>query len=162
MDRIPGFCFCGRKSENLRDKDDPRCSTCKKNGRVFEVKKRDAEEKAEARKIDIRLKKNVAQGKPIKKTSEKMAGYLRRYSPIKQEFLLRNPRCAVFKSKASVDVHHKKGRSVNTFHDQWAQDNDIPLLLDKRFFLAVSRDAHTYIELHPEESKEKGWSLNRL
>lgn len=161
MDRIPGFCFCGRKSENLRDKDDPRCSTCKKAERVYEAKELVAKEKAEMRRIDIRLKGGV-QGKPIKKVSAKLAYYLTRYTPIKAEFLKKNRKCVVYPERKSVDVHHAKGRSYLTFEDQWAKDNDIPLLLDARFFIAVSRDGHNWIEANPDAAKEKGWSLNRL
>jgi len=58
------------------------------------------------------------------------------------------------------DVHHKMGRVG--FADEWARENDISLILDVRFFLAVTREGHQWIELHPEAAKAKGYSLSRL
>lgn len=58
------------------------------------------------------------------------------------------------------DVHHKRGRVG--YADQWARDNDIPLLLDPRFFLGVSREGHEWIESHPKEARELGYSESRL
>lgn len=60
------------------------------------------------------------------------------------------------------DIHHKKGRSINSYADQWAKENDIPLFIDPRFFLAVTREAHQRIETHPKWAKENGYSLSRL
>lgn len=59
------------------------------------------------------------------------------------------------------DIHHKKGRG-DGFADEWARDNGITLTIDVRFFLAVSREGHQWIETHPTEAKAKGWSLTRL
>lgn len=58
------------------------------------------------------------------------------------------------------DIHHKMGRTG--FADKWARDNDISLLIDARFFLAVSRRDHQWIELHPNEAKKLGYSYSRL
>lgn len=58
------------------------------------------------------------------------------------------------------DVHHKMGRIG--YADEWAREKDISLLLDVRFFLAVTRQGHEWIELHPEAAKAKGYSLSRL
>lgn len=60
------------------------------------------------------------------------------------------------------DVHHKKGRSINSYADQWAKDNDIPLFIDPRFFLGVSRKGHQHIETHPDEARQNNWTLSRL
>jgi hypothetical protein len=49
----------------------------------------------------------------------------------------------------STDLHHKKGRVGD-------------LLTDERYFLAVCRSCHDYIEAHPIIAKENGFSLNRL
>ena len=48
----------------------------------------------------------------------------------------------------STDVHHMKGRIG-------------PLLTDTKFFLAVCRSCHTWIEEHPKEAKELGYSISR-
>lgn len=63
-------------------------------------------------------------------------------------FLKQNPYCAVCGNFAT-EIHHKKGK-IET------------LLTNELYFLAVCRSCHTWIELHPEEAKEKGYSLNRL
>ena len=159
MDRIPGFCFCGRKSENLRDKDDPRCSTCKKAERVYEAKELVAKEKAEMRRVDIRLKGGV-QGKPIKKVSGKMASLLNVYETKRRKFLRDNPKCAVYPNKKSTTIHHRAGRVG--FHDEWARVNGVPRLIDERWFLAVSMEGHVKIEREVDWAKENGFSLNRI
>lgn len=46
-------------------------------------------------------------------------------------------------------VHHKKGRIES-------------LLLDQRYWLAVSDEGHREIELNPDWAKEMGYSLSRL
>lgn len=58
------------------------------------------------------------------------------------------------------DIHHKMGRVG--YADQWARDNDISLLIDIRFFLAVSREGHIWIESNREEAEKKGYILSRL
>ena len=56
----------------------------------------------------------------------------------------------------SSDIHHKKGR--NGYADDWARLNDIPLLIDPRYFLAVSRVGHQWIEMNPTKAKQMGLS----
>lgn len=63
-------------------------------------------------------------------------------------------------NQPTTDVHHKKGRKG--FADDWARLNNIPLLLDQRYWLALSREGHRHVEEHPEWAKENGYSLNRL
>jgi len=60
------------------------------------------------------------------------------------------------------DVHHKKGRSINSYADEWAKSEDIPLYIDPRFFLGVSRLGHQHIETHPTEANQRKWTLSRL
>jgi len=99
--------------------------------------------------------------KPIKKVSDKMKVLNAKYSVLRIEFLgkLENKICPVTK-EATTEVHHMKGRKG--FADEWAKENNIPLLIDVRFFLAVSRKGHIKIELNPEWAKENNYSLNRL
>lgn len=56
------------------------------------------------------------------------------------------------------DIHHRAKRQG--YADDWARENNIPLLIDPRFFLAVSREGHQWIELHPKEAKALGYSLS--
>lgn len=87
---------------------------------------------------------------PINKVSEKTAKKLSEYLQIKKEWI-KGKKCAVFPTHAAVDVHHMKGRVG--YADQWARQNNIPLLIDTRFWLPVSRDGHIEIE------NRKGWAL---
>lgn len=81
--------------------------------------------------------------------SKKRAGENAEYLKLKAQFLKDNPRCAVYPTKASTDVHHRRGRIG-------------ALLTDTRYFLAVSMAGHRWIEEHPQEAYEKGWSLQRF
>lgn len=84
-----------------------------------------------------------------------------KYLKVKNEFLNKpeNKRCRVNPKKAAVDVHHMKGRKG--YADQESKERGIKLLWDVRFFLPVSRTAHTQIEDNPEWAKDKGYSLTR-
>ncbi len=68
--------------------------------------------------------------------------------------------CAVFPDLPAVEVHHRKGRQG--FADGWAKRSGISLLLDMRWWLAVSSEGHRYIGDHPQEAMDRGWSLSRL
>ena len=100
----------------------------------------------------------------IPKQSKKMAALMPRYYKIRADFMnaLDSQDCPVYPDKSISDVHHKKGRSPDAYADDWARENNIPLLLDVRFFLAVSRYGHDYIEANPKWAKEMGYSLDRL
>lgn len=105
--------------------------------------------------------KEIKIRKPIPKVSKKRAIENAKYTVKRLEFLGKpeNRICPVTGQEAT-DVHHKMGRVG--FADQWARINNIPLLLDVRFWLAVSREGHNKIEMNPEWAKEKGYSQNRL
>lgn len=109
------------------------------------------------KKPDLTLKSP----KPIRKISKKQAVLNAQYLVANKEFLSKaeNQICPVTKQKAT-EVHHKKGRVG--YADEWARENNIPLSLDVRFFLAVSRKGHRQIEENPEWAKEMGYSLSRL
>lgn len=89
--------------------------------------------------------------KPIRHRSEKRSKQERVYTAKRIEFLSRkeNKFCAVFPKQLATEVHHKKGRIGS-------------LLTDEKFFLAVSREGHKFVEENPEIAKKKGWSLSRL
>lgn len=88
------------------------------------------------------------------------------YPGVRKDFLAM---CVRFNRKSPIDgtditmesdIHHQMGRIG--FADKWARDHDISLLIDARFFLAVSRPDHRWIEAHPLEAKKLGYSLSRL
>lgn len=99
--------------------------------------------------------------KPIPKKSKKKTVEDLQYSVLRIEFLGKpeNQKCPIT-GQQTTDVHHKKGRVG--FADQWARDNNISLTLDTRFWVALSRDGHRYVEDNPEWAKENGYSLSRL
>lgn len=90
--------------------------------------------------------------KSINKVSDKRWEELQVYKAKRAEYLMANPNCeARINSNCKVsacEIHHRKGKLGG-------------LLYDSTYFLAVCRDCHTYIELHPIEAKEKGFSLER-
>lgn len=86
----------------------------------------------------------------IRPRSQKRAKQEREYAKLRKVYLFTHPVCEVIGCGCeSTEIHHKKGRIGD-------------LLTDERYFLAVCRSHHNYIELHPEEAKEKGYSLSRL
>lgn len=100
----------------------------------------------------------------IPKMSAKQKVLMAKYYKIRADFLnaLPDKVCPVFPDKLVSDVHHKKGRSPTSYADDWARENNIPLLLDIRFFLAVSRSGHEKIEKNPIWAKKMGFSVDRL
>lgn len=86
----------------------------------------------------------------IRARSKKRARQEREYVKLRKIYLFTHPVCEVAGCGCeSTEIHHKKGRVGD-------------LLTDERFFLAVCRAHHVYIELHPALAKEHGYSLNRL
>lgn len=94
--------------------------------------------------------KKPPEKRSIRKVSKKLSAELRIYAKLRKEFLSRseNRYCAVFPHLEATEVHHKKGRGI--------------FLNDVSTWLAVSREGHMWVELHPEEAKQKGYSENRL
>lgn len=87
---------------------------------------------------------------PIRKVSKKRQAEEAEYKKVRAEYLSEHPKCEVKGcGKFSSECHHKMGRIGG-------------LLTDKRFFLAVCRTHHTFIELNPEWAKENKYSLNRI
>ena len=75
------------------------------------------------------------------------------YSTERRIFLDEHPMCEAHLpgicTKYSTDVHHKMGRIGE-------------LLLMIIHWLAVCRACHDWIENHPEEAREKGFSIKRI
>lgn len=88
--------------------------------------------------------------KPIKKVSDKRKIENAKYLLLRIEFLGKpeNKKCPIT-GKPTTDVHHMKGRIGS-------------LLLDTRYWVALSREGHKFVEENPEWAKENGYSLNRL
>lgn len=105
--------------------------------------------------------REVKPRKPLPKISKKRAVENAKYTVAKIQFMSRpeNKVCPVT-GQPTTDIHHKCGRVG--FADQWARTNNVTLLLDSRFWLAVSREGHRQIEENPGWAKEMGFSLDRL
>lgn len=71
------------------------------------------------------------------------------YLAIRKIYFMLCPICSVCEGYNADEIHHKKGREGD-------------LLFDVRYWLPVHRQCHTYIETHPQEAYERGWSLSRL
>lgn len=88
---------------------------------------------------------------PLKGKSDKRAVLDQLYSVSRQQFLSRNPFCKARLDGCTAhatDIHHKAGRSKK--------------YLDVLTWLAVCRTCHQWIELHPKEAKELGYSISRI
>ena len=87
---------------------------------------------------------------PIAKVSKKRQIENAKYSVLRIEFLGKpeNRICPITK-QPTTDIHHKKGRVGSLF-------------LDTRYWVALSREGHKFVEENPQWAKENGYSLNRL
>ena len=150
----------------LKSKRQKNCKTCGEPFRAYrstdqycspacipQEKKRGLERKSD-QKIERRTR--------IKPVSKKQQRLNIRYLRARKAFLLnpKNRMCAVYPHQKATEVHHKMGR--RGYADENARANDVPLIIDIRYFLAVSRDGHEWIERNPIQAKERGWSLDRL
>ncbi len=86
----------------------------------------------------------------IPKVSDKRKTENLKYSVLRTEFLGKkeNQICPITK-QPTTDIHHKKGRVGSLF-------------LDTKYWIALSREGHKFVEENPEWAKENGYSLNRL
>jgi hypothetical protein len=99
--------------------------------------------------------------KPIKKRSDIMSKMMAIYRPKAARFLM-GKRCAVYPDKKATQVHHMYTRSIDDFADDWARDNNIPYLLDERFWLPVSEEAHEKITRDSAWAWENQYSFKRI
>lgn len=136
-------------------------ATCNRLSRKLDTDLAKNEQRSKA-KLEA-LKQPKKKQEPIAKVSGKMAKLLQVYTQKKQAWI-RGKRCAVFPSRPATEIHHAKGK--NGYADKWARDNDIPLLIDERFWIPLSSDgmheAHRLIEENPNWAKEMGYSKSRL
>lgn len=89
-------------------------------------------------------------GKPIRKKSSKMSALDTVYTALRRQYLEQYPLCNARLpgcSLSSADIHHKKGRGK--YHN------------DPTTWLSVCRTCHTWIEEHPKEAIELGFSEKR-
>lgn len=101
-------------------------------------------------KLNVQLNKVLEVKKPINKISyrKKLEDVIYKSERIKFLMLPENKICPITK-QPTTDVHHKKGRIGK-------------LYLDQRFWIALSRIGHKFVEENPIWAKENGYSLSRL
>jgi hypothetical protein len=88
--------------------------------------------------------------KRIKSVSDKKLVELREYRIVRDKYLADHKVCQHPDCKnLSEDLHHAKGRVGN-------------LLTDVRYFKALCRRCHRWVEENPEQAKALGLSLSRL
>lgn len=135
----------------MKVKTEKKCNHCKTLFKLFtsldkycspDCKK--AGEKAKGKRIGVN------------KVSSKQVEILKIYEEKRKRFLYQNPICPVTGLKAT-EIHHM--RKKRGFADELARLNNIPLYIDERYFLAVSRRGHELIEDNPEWAYSKGYSI---
>jgi len=107
-----------------------------------------------SRRVDLKLKGF----KSIPNVSKKRQAENLQYQVLRKEFLEKpeNKICPIT-NWPTTEIHHKRKR--RGFADDWARENNISLYLDTRFWLAVSREGHQWIEDNPQEAYELGYSI---
>ena len=84
------------------------------------------------------------------KVSDKQQKRIKEYSQVRKEYFLNlaSTICKVCNQREVTDIHHQCGRVGD-------------LLTDTRYFLAVCRECHTFIEENPEWAYANNYSLKR-
>mgnify|MGYP001347560871 CR=1 FL=1 len=99
--------------------------------------------------------------KPIPKVSKKQSVLNAKYTVKRIEYLSRpeNKFCFVEDcGKIATTVEHRKGRIG--FADEWAKNNNVPLIIDERFFAPCCLFHNLEFERNPELSKK--YQLSKL
>jgi hypothetical protein len=134
----------------------PKCKYCKENytPKFSSLEKCQKEDCRIAYAMEVvskqKEKLSKEKNKPIKKVSDKrkLENIIYKSERIKFLMLPENKVCPITK-QPTTDVHHSKGR-IGT------------LYLDKRYWIALSREGHKYVEENPQWARENGFSLSRL
>jgi hypothetical protein len=61
-----------------------------------------------------------------------------------------------------LEAHHMHGRSDSTYFDEWAEEHDIVLTLDERFWKPLCSEAHSYVTKNSKWAWENGYSFKRI
>ena len=98
-------------------------------------------------------KKPKPTAKPIPTFSSKRAKQNAVYSVARNQYLNDHPMCQMhipgICTNKATEIHHTAGRIEE-------------LLLDTRYWKGGCHNCHSWVELHPEEAKELGLSIDRL
>jgi hypothetical protein len=90
--------------------------------------------------------------KKLPRQSAKRKADDRQYSLLRKEFLLSSPICTAHIPNIctyhATDIHHKKGRSGTLF-------------LDTRYWMAVCRACHSWVDLNSAAAEDLGFTIKR-
>lgn len=111
-----------------------------------------------SRKMKELATKEIKKPKAIPRRSQKMQIIMEEYNRRRPGFL-NGKKCAVFNNLPATEIHHAHGREG--YADEYARENDIPLILDERFWRAVSREGHEYIQNNYDWAIENGLLFNQ-
>jgi hypothetical protein len=85
----------------------------------------------------------------IRPRSVKRLKQEREYAKLRRIYLFNYPICQFSECLSNAtEVHHKKGRIGD-------------LLTDEKYFIGLCKFHHDWVESHPIEAKEHGYSLTR-
>ena len=90
--------------------------------------------------------------KPLPKQSEKRKVDQKEYRKIVKEFLKVDPNCDIKETgceKKATGLHHKTKRSPSTF-------------LDRKNLIRACNNCQLWVEIHPLEAIEKGYSISKF
>lgn len=128
------------------------CSNCKLEKKIWKREGKELYCQSCWNRIKPSVTTKPSVQKRIKHFSVKKAKENDIYKTVREVYLrnhefceLRLPMCTQY----STEIHHQKGRIG-------------PLLTNIHFFKATCRTCHTWIELHPQEAIELGFSYPRL
>lgn len=127
---------------------------CILHNEIFKAEQREFKQQAKA-KLNAFLgihPKEPKKPKPIPKISEKQIERLAKYRKVRDQFMKEHPNCQARLQGCTIkatDTHHSRGKIGD-------------LLTDKRYFKALCRSCHNFLEVHPDIAKEKGFSHSRL
>lgn len=131
-----------------------RTDYCARHNRLMRKAEESAKRNAEnlARKLLKASEKAKEPRAKVNPVSDKRKEQNKEYAKISEDFKRGNPSCAAringYCTGKTESVHHKRGRGK--------------YLLDVSTFFPCCLSCHSYIEAHPEEAKERGWSESRL
>lgn len=103
-------------------------------------------------------------GKSINRLSKKGAEVERRYLNRLRTWKKGKKCAATFKHDCigNITAHHMHGRSNDRHFDEWAQENDVVLTLDERFWLPLCLNAHVVVTEDSKFAWENGYSFKRI
>lgn len=99
---------------------------------------------------------------PIAKVSESMGKQLNQYAAKKAKWV-KGKKCAAkfpHDCNGGLTVQHMCGRVG--YADEWARENEMPLLLDVRFWMPLCLNAHVYVNDHPKWASENSYTFLRV